>query len=94
VSAQGSPHRCGRKEAWWEEGAGEADNAAPRSGVERSRSMQRKAAGSAGSAVRAGIVPAATRTAQNERSGEEEEKRVPSIFLRPRIIIVIFIKNF
>jgi hypothetical protein len=44
------------------------------------RSMQRKAAGSAGSAVGAGIVVATTRTAENKRLGEEEEKCVPSVF--------------
>lgn len=61
-SARGPPRGRGRKEAWWEEGAGEAESAAPGSGVERSGDgTQRKAAGSAGSAVGAGIAAAATR---------------------------------
>jgi type IV secretory pathway TrbL component len=51
-STQGSPRRCGRKEAWWEEGVGEAKSAASRSGDR----TQRKAAGSAGSTVGAGIT--------------------------------------
>jgi len=59
--------RRGRKEARWEEeGAGEAEteSAAPGSGAERSGDgTHRKAAGSAGSAVGAGI--AATRRGQS-----------------------------
>jgi hypothetical protein len=58
-SAQGSSCGHGRKEAQWEEGAGEPESAALGSGLERSGDgMQRKAAGNAGSAVGAGIAAA------------------------------------
>lgn len=59
---RGPPRGGGRKEAWWEEGAGEAENAAPgRGGESRGDGTQRKATGSAGSAAGAGIAAAARR---------------------------------
>jgi hypothetical protein len=59
-----------------DEGAGEVESATPGSGVVRSGDRtQRKAAGSAGSAVGEGIAAAAS------QQGEEKEKCVCYLFL-------------
>ena len=55
--ARGPPRGRGRKEAWWEEGAGEAKSAVSGSSLERSGNRtQRKAVESAGLTVGAGIA--------------------------------------
>jgi hypothetical protein len=60
-------HRCERKEARWEEGAGEAESAA--SGSEEG--MQRKAVGSAGSTIGASIVVACDEERSISWSGQQ-----------------------